>query len=120
MSPVRVLLIAEQANPTFVSVPLEGWSLSRALAARAGLDVHVVTQVRNRQAFLDAGLVEADASWARGPVENGSGASGGDFTAIDSEKVAAKMHKLSSALRGGQGQGVDDGDGVQRDQLCVF
>ena len=105
MTAVRVLLIAEQANPTFVSVPLEGWSLSRALAERAGLDVHVVTQVRNRQAFLDAGLSESDASWPRGSVEGGSGASGGDFTAIDSEKVAAKMHKLSTALRGGKGKG---------------
>ena len=105
MSAVRVLLIAEQANPTFVSVPLEGWSLSRATAARAGLDVHVVTQVRNRQAFLDAGLVESDDAWEGQATGGEAETAGGDFTAIDSEKVAAKMHKLSTALRGGKGKG---------------
>ncbi len=110
MSGPRVLLIAEQANPTFVSVPLEGWSLSRAIAAR--VDAHVVTQVRNRQAFLDAGLTESDAAWGGGRGENRaakgdkSGATtGGDFTAIDSERVAAKMHVLAGALRGGKGKG---------------
>jgi glycosyltransferase involved in cell wall biosynthesis len=51
-------------------------------------DVHLVTQVRNRAAILRAGLSE-----------------GKDFTAIDSEKVAARMHKLSGLLRGGAGKG---------------
>lgn len=86
MSKPRVLLIAEQANPEFVSVPLEGWSHSQAIAEV--VDAHLVTQVRNREAILRAGLVE-----------------GGDFTAIDSEKVAARMHKLSGVLRGGKGKG---------------
>ncbi|MEM7624447.1 MAG: glycosyltransferase family 4 protein [Planctomycetota bacterium] len=82
----RVLLIAEQCNPEFVSVPLEGWSHSRAIAQE--VDAHLVTQVRNRDAILRAGLVEGD-----------------DFTVIDSEKVAARMHKLSGLLRGGAGKG---------------
>lgn len=86
MSKPRVLLIAEQANPEFVSVPLEGWSHSRAIARVA--DAHLVTQVRNREAILRAGLVEGE-----------------DFTAIDSEKVAARMHALSGVLRGGKGKG---------------
>ena len=82
----RVLLLAEQANPEFVSVPLEGWSHCRALADV--VDAHVVTQVRNREAIQRAGWTE-----------------GQQFTAIDSEKVAARMHKLSGLLRGGAGKG---------------
>jgi starch synthase len=83
---VRVLIIAEQANPTQVSVPLEGWSHSIALAAIT--DAHIVTQVRNRQAFLDFGLREGE-----------------QFTAIDSERVASPLHKASLVLRGGKGVG---------------
>ncbi|MEE9404497.1 MAG: glycosyltransferase [Algisphaera sp.] len=83
---LRVLLIAEAANPEFVSVPLEGWSHSRAIAGL--VDCHVVTQIRNRDAFVRAGLVQGE-----------------DFTAIDSERVAARIYKAASLLRGGKGKG---------------
>lgn len=82
---IKALLIAEAANPEWTSVPLVGWSHARALARVC--DAHVVTQVRNRDAFERAGVPK------------------GEYTIIDSEKVASRAYRLASLLRGGSGKG---------------
>ncbi|XXF78077.1 glycosyltransferase [Myxococcaceae bacterium GXIMD 01537] len=76
----RVLLIAEMCNPDWVSVPLEGWALYRALAEVA--DVHLVTHLRNRENLLKAGVPE-DA-----------------FTALDTGAVDKPLEKVGGLLRG--------------------
>lgn len=83
---MRVLLVAEQCNPEWVSVPLVGWSHSRAIAAK--VDAHLITQVRNRDAILRSGLRE-----------------GTDFTAINSEAIEARIYRLADRLRGGSNKG---------------
>jgi hypothetical protein len=83
---LRVLVIAEAANPEWTSVPLEGWS--HAMALREQVDGHDETHIRNRPAYQRPGLLELR-----------------DFTAIDSERLAKPMWKLATMLRRGNEAG---------------
>jgi alpha-maltose-1-phosphate synthase len=81
---LRVLLIAELCNPDWISVPLEGWSHSRAIAALA--DSHLVTHIRNRENIARAGLVE-----------------GQDFTALAAPRMERALAVVARLLGAGQG-----------------
>jgi glycosyltransferase involved in cell wall biosynthesis len=85
-SVIKVLLIAEAANPEWTSVPLIGWSLYHALAKVT--DTYLVTHIRNRDALVGAGIVE-----------------GQDFAAIDNEYVVRPFWRLGEFLRGGAQKG---------------
>lgn len=82
---MRALLIAEEANPEWTSVPLVGWSHAAALLRR--IDGHLVTQVRNAEAIARSGL---------DPTR---------YTLIDSERVARRLYAIGQRLRGGEGKG---------------
>jgi glycosyltransferase involved in cell wall biosynthesis len=48
---LRILIIADMCNPRMTSVPLEAYSLAKALSARDDLDVTLVTHGFNREAL---------------------------------------------------------------------
>lgn len=86
LAKLKVLVIAEQANPEWTSVPLVGWS--HACALRKLVDAHLVTQTRNKEAIERRGWVD-----------------GIDFTSIDSEKFAAIAYRMATLLSGGENKG---------------
>jgi glycosyltransferase involved in cell wall biosynthesis len=82
---LRILLIAEACNPTWTSVPLVGYQLSRALALRPDLEVTLATHIRNRPALAADPLAEM-----------------ANICYIDNEWLARPLHRLSRLVRGGQ------------------
>ena len=77
---INVLVIAEAANPDWTSVPLLGWLHTLALSKVC--NVHLVTQVRNKEAIEQQGWKE-----------------GIEFSTIDSEKLNAPIAKGTRYIR---------------------
>lgn len=77
----RVLLLAENCNPEWPSLPIVGYKYARALARVA--DVTIATHIRNRENIEKAGEM----------LDR--------FHYIDNEWIARRMYQLSTFLRGG-------------------
>lgn len=82
--PIRVLLIAEACNPTWTSVPLVGYNLARALAARPDLRITLVTHIRNREGINTSDIGKH-----------------AEVVYIDNEFIARPVYQFARLLRGG-------------------
>jgi glycosyltransferase involved in cell wall biosynthesis len=78
---VRVLILAEECNPAWPSLPLVGYNTCRALAER--VDVVVATHVRNRPSLSADPLGRAEVVF------------------IDNEYIARPMYRAATRIRGG-------------------
>lgn len=78
---MRVLILADDCNPDWPSLPVVGYKFARAIANY--VDVVVVTQIRNKPNIDRDGMGKAEVVY------------------LDTEKIAAPINKLAVALRGG-------------------
>ncbi|GAB4381104.1 MAG: hypothetical protein Kow00121_38810 [Elainellaceae cyanobacterium] len=78
---LRVLLLAEDCNPDWPSLPVVAYKFARAISNYA--DVVVATQVRNKPNIDRDGLGNAEVIY------------------LDTERIAAPIYKLAQVLRGG-------------------
>ena len=83
-APLRVLLVVEACNPAWVSVPLVGYNLARALAARTDLRVTIATHIRNRSDLAASDLHQY-----------------AEIEFIDNEWLARPIYRFARFLRGG-------------------
>ena len=82
---MRALILADDCNPNWPSLPAVGYKFVRAIANY--VDVVVITQVRNKPNIDRAGMGKAEVVY------------------IDTEKIAAPIYNLTAALRGGTNTG---------------
>lgn len=81
MSRPRVLILAEDCNPEWPSLPVVGYKYARALAGE--VDATIVTHIRNRENIEKAGEITDRVTY------------------IDNEWLARPMYRLATRLRGG-------------------
>jgi glycosyltransferase involved in cell wall biosynthesis len=82
---MRVLLLADDCNPDWPSLPVVGYKFARAIANHT--DVVVATQIRNKPNIEREGMGKAKVVY------------------LDTESVAAPLSKLTTVLRGGRNTG---------------
>ncbi len=82
---MRVLILADDCNPDWPSLPVVGYKFARAIADYA--EVVVATQIRNKPNIDREGMGKAKVVY------------------LDTEKIAAPLSKLAIALRGGTSTG---------------
>ena len=78
---LRVLVLADVCNPEWPSLPIVGYQYAKALAEVA--EVHVVTQIRNLPNLTKAGFGRARVTY------------------LDTEAIAAPIHRVAQVLRRG-------------------
>lgn len=78
---MRVLILADDCNPEWPSLPVVGYKAARAIAEHA--DVVVATHVRNRENIEKVGFGRAKVRY------------------VDNEYVARPLYKLAKLIRGG-------------------
>lgn len=80
---MKVLILAEQCNPEWPSLPIVGFNAARAIANI--IDCTIVTHIRNRENIEKAGLPNAEIIY------------------IDNEYIAKPIYKISKLIRGNEG-----------------
>lgn len=81
---LRILVVADECNPEWPSLPIVGYKYAREIAA--GAEVTLVTHVRNRENIEKAG-------------------DGLRVDYIDTEWIAAPMYRIARLIRGGEDVG---------------
>jgi glycosyltransferase involved in cell wall biosynthesis len=79
--PIRVLILADDCNPEWPSLPVVGYKAARSIADHA--EVTVATHVRNRPNIDKVGFGKARVEY------------------VDNEYIAARLYKLNTWIRGG-------------------
>ena len=97
---MRVLLLANDCNPDWPSLPMVGYNACRAIADQ--VDAVVATHVRNRENVAARGM-------GRGTVEY-----------LNNEYVASPMYRLATWLRGGKSVGWTTNIAMQYPPYLAF
>jgi glycosyltransferase involved in cell wall biosynthesis len=97
---IRVLIIAEDCNPEWPSLPVVGYKAARAIADYA--DVVVATHIRNRENIQKIGFGRATVRY------------------VDNEYIARPTHELATFLRGGSATGWTTGIALSYPAYLAF